>query len=100
MKVEEFDSVELGWTGPSERRERAKSGSEASSAMARDGSVSQCRIYTPFQAIITSSDGSIHSSLLPLACDCGWTVGPGAVGWPAGGGAAEGALVVTEGDAR
>lgn len=35
-----------------------------------------------------------HSSLLPLAWDCGCTVGPGAVGCPAGGGGAEDVLVV------
>lgn len=35
MKVELFESVELGCTGPRERSERAKSGSEASRAMAR-----------------------------------------------------------------
>jgi len=33
-KVELFERVELGWTGPRERRERAKSGSEASREMA------------------------------------------------------------------
>lgn len=33
-KVELLESVELGWTGPRERRERAKSGSEASRAIA------------------------------------------------------------------
>ena len=33
-KVELFESVELGWTGPRERRELAKSGSEASREMA------------------------------------------------------------------
>ena len=27
-----------------------------------------------------------------LACDWGWTVGPGAIGWPAGGGVADGVL--------
>lgn len=35
-----------------------------------------------------------HSSLLPLAWDCGCTVGPGAVGCPAGGGGAKDLLVV------
>lgn len=37
-KVEELERVELGWTGPSERRERAKSGSEASRVIAIDAS--------------------------------------------------------------
>ena len=35
---------------------------------------------------------SLHSSRVLLACGRGCTVGPGAVGWPAGGGGAEGAL--------
>lgn len=32
--VEELERVEEGWTGPRERRERAKSGSEASRLIA------------------------------------------------------------------
>lgn len=36
LKVEEFERVELGWTGPRERRDLAKSGSEASRLMAND----------------------------------------------------------------
>ncbi len=36
LKVDEFERVELGWTGPRERRDRAKSGSEASRLMAAD----------------------------------------------------------------
>ena len=35
---------------------------------------------------------SLHWSRMLLACDCGCTVGPGAVGWPAEGGGAEGVL--------
>lgn len=35
--VEELERVEEGWTGPRERRERAKSGSEASRFMAVRG---------------------------------------------------------------
>ena len=38
-----------------------------------------------------------HSSLLPLAWDSGCTVGPGAVGWLAGGGGAVEVLVVVVG---
>lgn len=34
MKVEVLERVELGWTGPRERREAAKSGSRASSEIA------------------------------------------------------------------
>lgn len=36
LNVEEFERVELGWTGPRERRDFAKSGSEASRLMAND----------------------------------------------------------------
>lgn len=35
-KVEELERVEEGWTGPRERRERAKSGSEASRFIAKE----------------------------------------------------------------
>lgn len=42
----------------------------------------------------------MDSSRVLLACDRGCTVGPGAVGWPAGGGGAEGALDVGGGETR
>lgn len=41
-KVEEFERVEDGWTGPRERRERAKSGSEASRLMAGEMVLAWC----------------------------------------------------------
>lgn len=40
--------------------------------------------------------GDVLSSLVPLAVVCGWTVGPGALGWRPAGGRAEGALVGVE----
>lgn len=43
---------------------------------------------------------TLHSSRVLLACDRGCTVGPGAVGWPAGGGGAEGTLDVGGGETR
>ena len=65
-KAELGEKVGLGWTAPRERRERAKSGSEASRLMA--------------------------SSLVPEAWACGRTVGPG---WSFGaGGGGGGALRV------
>lgn len=39
---------------------------------------------------------NVPSSLVPLAIVCGWTVGPGALGWRPGGERAEGALVGVE----
>lgn len=40
--MEEFERVEEGWTGPRERRERAKSGSEASRLMAVEMVLAWC----------------------------------------------------------
>lgn len=40
-----------------------------------------------------AGEGVLPSSRVPLACDRGCTVGPGAPDWPPGGGRAEGALV-------
>lgn len=69
-KIEVWERVGFGCTAPSWRRERAKSGSEASRLMA--------------------------SSRVPLACGCGRTVGPA---WPLGAadGCVGGAFVVAEG---
>ena len=65
-KVELLERVEDGVTGPSDRNEAAKSGSLASLVM--------------------------DASLLKEAWDWGWTAGPGAAGWPAGGGGVGGML--------
>lgn len=71
-KVELFERVDDGWTGPRERRERAKSGSEAS----RDIAFVDQRTEGQNENFL----GSLHSSLVSLACDWGCIVGPGADG--------------------
>ena len=68
--VDEFERVEEGVTGPRERREAAKEGSEASRAM--------------------------EASFVEEARGAGWTVGPGEVGWPGSGEGEEAALVLEE----
>ena len=78
-KVELLERVLEGWTGPRERRDAAKSGSDAS----RDIAVAQIRKSTYLIAI--RHHVRIHSSFVPLACDWGCTVGPGVAGWPAWG---------------
>ena len=93
-KVELLERVLEGWTGPRERRDAAKCGSDAS----RDIAAAHVRKSTYSRAI--RHDVRIHSSFAPLACDWGCTVGPGAVGWPAGGERAGGALEVGGGGTR
>ena len=93
-KVELLERVLEGCTGPRERRDAAKSGSDAS----RDIAVTHIRMSTCSIAI--RHDVRIHSSFVPLACDWGCTVGPGAVGWPAGGERAGGPLEVGGGGTR
>ena len=93
-KVELLERVLEGWTGPRERRDAAKSGSDAS----RDIAAAHIRKFTCSMAI--RHDVRIQSSFVPLACDWGCTVGPGAVGWPAGGKGAGGALEVGGGGTR
>ena len=51
-------------------------------------------------SIAIRHDVHIHSSFVPLACGLGCTVGPGAVGWPAGEEGAAGALEVGGGGTR
>lgn len=93
-KVELLERVLEGWTGPRERRDAAKCGSDAS----RDIAAAHVRKSTYSRAMRHSV--RIHSSFAPLACDWGCTVGPGAVGWPAGGERAGGALEVGGGGTR
>ena len=78
-KVELLERVLEGWTGPRERRDAAKSGSDAS----RDMAVARIRKST--YSIAIRHHVRIHSSFVPLACDWGCTVGPGAAGWLAWG---------------
>ena len=67
--MEVSERVELGWTGPRERREAAKSGSRASSEIAiKNFSFQYQRLY--------HRQHYLHSSLISLACGVGWTVGP------------------------
>ena len=93
-KVELLDSVLDGWTGPRERREAAKSGSDAS----RDIAVARIRMSYVFSGY--EVDVRIHSSFVPLACKWGCTFGPGAVGWPAEEEVPKGALEVDRGGTR
>ena len=93
-KVELLDRVLEGWTGPKERRDAAKSGSDAS----RDIATTHIRKSTYSNA--TRHDVHIHSSFVPLACGLGCTVGPGAVGWSAEEEGAGGALEVGGGGTR
>ena len=93
-KVELLESVLEGWTGPRERRDAAKSGSDAS----RDIAVAHVRKST--NSIAIRHHVRIHSSFVLLACDWGCTVGPAAVGWPAGVERAGGALEVGGGGTR
>ena len=93
-KVELLERVLEGWTGPKERRDAAKSGSDAS----RDIATAHIRKST--YSIAISHNVCIHSSFILLACGWGCTVGPGAVGWPAEEEGAGGALEVGGGGTR
>ncbi len=93
-KVELLERVLEGWTGPRERRDAAKSGSDAS----RD--IAAAHIRKSMHSVAIRHDIRIHSSFVPLACDWGCTVGPGAVGRPTWGGGAGGALEVGGGGTR
>ena len=71
--------MELGCTGPSERREAAKSGSRASrdTAMLK-GTVQLFGEHSRQQEVRLPGAFHVHSSLLSLAEGGGCTVGPGA----------------------
>ena len=86
LKVEELERVGEGWTGPSwERRAlNATSGSEASRVIAETVS-RQLRLRLMVACILSSLD--------PLACVWGWTVGPVEV---SAAGLVDGAFVVRE----
>lgn len=93
-KVELLDSVLEGWTGPRERRDAAKSGSDASRVIA------VVHIRKSIYLTAVRHDVRIHSSFVPLACDWGCTLGPGAVGWPGEEEGTGGALEVGGGGTR